>query len=90
MLNKIIKHVKSLIPKSWKRTVKKIAGKSDIPKRYKYWIELIKLNRCKKIMEIGTYNGENAMRMIKAAKRFHRSDRIEYYGFDLFELMINE
>ena len=87
MLNQIMKQIKSLIPKSWKRTIKKVAGKLSEPKRYKYCVELIHSNRCKKIMEIGTYNGENAMRMIKAAGRFHRPDTIEYYGFDLFELM---
>jgi len=37
-------------------------------------------NKCRNIMEIGTYTGENAVQMIKAC----RSD-VHYYGFDLFE-----
>ena len=37
-------------------------------------------------MEIGTWNGEHALQMIREAKKnYGRS--VEYYGFDLFELL---
>ncbi len=35
-------------------------------------------------MEIGVYNGENAVTMIKSAIKNHPPDQIEYYGFDFF------
>jgi glycosyltransferase involved in cell wall biosynthesis len=36
------------------------------------------------ILEIGTYDGENALRMIEAASLHVPVDQINYYGFDLF------
>ena len=41
-------------------------------------------------MEIGTWNGRRALQMIERAKIFHPAEQIEYYGFDLFELMTKE
>lgn len=37
------------------------------------------------IMEIGTWNGDSAVSMIKAASLRVPEDEIHYYGFDLFE-----
>lgn len=62
-------------------------GKNQLLKIQKYDIrdarwplfETLKTNKCKKIMEIGTHNGKNAVDMIKASNATH------YYGFDLFE-----
>jgi predicted O-methyltransferase YrrM len=51
---------------------------------HKYLNEFILKNRCKKILEIGVYNGENARSMIEAAMRKVTSDEVEYYGFDFF------
>ena len=59
------------------------------PKRYKYLFEIIRDSRRKKIMEIGTWNGEHALQMIQVAKKIHVTG-VEYYGFDLFELLDNE
>lgn len=56
------------------------------PKRYRYLFEFIRDNRCKKIMEIGTWNGEHALQMIEVAKKFYGTE-VEYYGFDLFEFL---
>lgn len=49
------------------------------PKRYENLITEIKLREPKTIIEIGTWNGHNAVKMIKAANNAF------YYGFDLFE-----
>jgi predicted O-methyltransferase YrrM len=49
-----------------------------------YLNEYIVKNRCKKIMEIGVYNGENAINMIKAASKNSQPEDIHYYGFDFF------
>jgi predicted O-methyltransferase YrrM len=49
-----------------------------------YLNEYIVENKCRKIMEIGVYNGENAASMIKAAKRNFPPEEIEYHGFDFF------
>jgi len=45
----------------------------------------IKRNKCKRLMEIGVYDGENARGMIEAAKENFSPEEIEYYGFDYFE-----
>lgn len=42
-------------------------------------------NKCKKIMEIGVANGENARAMVKVAIRSFSPEEVEYYGFDYFE-----
>jgi predicted O-methyltransferase YrrM len=47
-------------------------------------IEYIHQNTCKKIMEIGVANGENACTMVRAAIRNSPPEDVEYYGFDLF------
>ena len=57
------------------------------PLRYKYLFEIIRKKKCRKIMEIGTWNGERALRMIEEAKKYFAPSEVEYYGFDLFELM---
>ena len=49
-----------------------------------YLNEFITENRCKRIMEIGVYNGENAVSMIDTAVKIHPADEVEYYGFDFF------
>jgi len=51
--------------------------------RYNNIFLLIKEYRPKTILEIGTYNGVNAIKMTKLAKQFN--DNVFYYGFDLFE-----
>jgi predicted O-methyltransferase YrrM len=35
-------------------------------------------------MEIGVYNGENAVSMIRTAIKIHPANEVEYYGFDFF------
>jgi len=45
----------------------------------------IKRNKCKRLMEIGVYDGENARGMIEAAKENFPPEEIEYYGVDYFE-----
>lgn len=35
-------------------------------------------------MEVGVYNGQNAVRMVKTATETHPPDEVEYYGFDFF------
>jgi predicted O-methyltransferase YrrM len=51
---------------------------------HKYLNEFIKENRCRKIMEVGVYNGENARNMVRAAAENTPPDEITYYGFDYF------
>jgi len=47
--------------------------------------DYIKRNKCKRLLEIGVYDGENARSMIEAAKENFPPEEIEYYGFDYFE-----
>ena len=58
--------------------------------RSKALFKIIKNNKCKNIMEIGTYNGDNALRMIEKASKNVPENQIQYYGFDLFELSDDE
>ena len=46
--------------------------------------EYIRKNKCKKIMEIGVADGENARTMVRVAIRNSSPEEVEYYGFDLF------
>jgi hypothetical protein len=57
--------------------------------RYRYLFDAIKHAKCRRIMEIGTWNGDHAKQMIEVSKKYY-GDKVEYYGFDLFELLKNE
>lgn len=49
-----------------------------------YLNEFIIENTCRRIMEIGVYNGDNAIRMVEAALINAEPGSVEYYGFDFF------
>ena len=51
---------------------------------HEYLKEFIQENQCRRIMEVGVYNGENAISMVKAAITSLPAAEIEYYGFDFF------
>jgi predicted O-methyltransferase YrrM len=55
------------------------------PRRYADLHRLIHDNRCRRLMEIGTWNGLRATAMIDTAALHHPPGSIEYIGFDLFE-----
>ena len=80
---KIIKNLPNL------RSIDKIRG-IERSLRYDYLYDTVKKKKCKKIMEIGVYKGERAIRMIRTAQTFCTPNEIEYYGFDLFEMMNDE
>jgi len=58
--------------------------------RYHYLNQYIKSNRCKNIIEVGVWNGRNSSRMLRAARANHKPNEINYWGFDLWELMDDE
>jgi predicted O-methyltransferase YrrM len=60
------------------------------PDRYPNLFRLIRENKAKRIMEIGTWNGEHALQMIATAQKHHPKSKVEYYGFDLFESMTSD
>lgn len=68
-----------------KTRIKKIVYRDQEPRRYKYLFKIISENKCQRIMEIGTWNGEHAFQMIESAKKHSEPENVEYYGFDLFE-----
>ena len=51
---------------------------------HSYLNEFIRENLCGRIMEIGVYNGENAVAMVRAAKKGRPASEVEYHGFDFF------
>jgi len=46
--------------------------------------EYIRGNNCKRIMEIGVADGENAIAMVEVAIQNFPPREVEYYGFDFF------
>ena len=58
--------------------------------RYVQLLDIIDKEKPKSICEIGTWNGDNALRMIQAAAKYHPMKRIDYQGFDLFEKQTGE
>jgi hypothetical protein len=54
-----------------------------IPGRYKQLADIIRHFKPKTILETGTWNGGRAIEMALAA--FEHTDKVVYYGFDLFE-----
>lgn len=70
-----------------RRMRKTVIKKLNLTKesRYKHLITTIDNHRCYRIMEIGTYDGKHSMEMIETAKQHWPPEKIEYYGFDLFE-----
>ena len=54
--------------------------------RYAYLSQIIKENKSKKILEVGTYTGYHSLEMINASISVgNDKNDIHYYGFDLFE-----
>lgn len=51
---------------------------------HKYLNEFIEENNCRRLMEIGVYNGDNALSMVQAAIKNSPANEVEYYGFDFF------
>ncbi len=49
-----------------------------------YLNKFIRENLCRRVMEVGVYNGENAVSMVKAAIKNRPPSEVEYYGFDFF------
>jgi len=65
-------------------------NKSLKAKRYINLYRTIFKNKCKRILEIGTHNGVNAWEMIRTASIHYPIREVEYFGFDLFELLTNK
>ena len=49
-----------------------------------YLNEFIRENHCRRVMEVGVYNGENAVSMVKAATKNRSPSEVMYHGFDFF------
>jgi len=58
---------------------------SDYRNRYRPLFDILKTKVCTNIMEIGVWNGQNAVLMIKEAAKKVKEEDINYYGFDVFE-----
>jgi len=50
-----------------------------------FLIDCIVKKKCRRIMEIGVYNGDNAKKMVETAIHNYPPSEIEYYGFDYFQ-----
>lgn len=77
-------NVFDLVFKNKARHLKGNLKRKNGPQRYAQLIDLVRQVQPKRIIEIGTWNGERAVEMSRAAPG------VEYIGFDLFELATNE
>jgi len=57
---------------------------ADFP-RYANLARLVFVHACRRIIEIGVFNGAHGLQMINAAKELYEPGDIYYLGFDLFE-----
>lgn len=78
------KTLKALFPK----TYAEIQYRLNVPSRYKNLFTTIEDIKPATILEVGTWNGNQAVRMVNHARKY-RSD-VTYYGFDLFELLTED
>lgn len=60
------------------------------PKRYHHLFDEIRRIQAVKIIEVGTWNGERAIQMIREAQKCSPNSEIHYVGFDLFEDLTQE
>lgn len=67
--------------------IKKTFGIGNLPLRYDQIFKLVKQSKPSNIMEIGVWTGERAKKMIKIASEYKKTSQINYFGFDLFEVM---
>lgn len=54
-------------------------------RRYGYLYKEIRATKARRILEIGTWNGDRGVKMIGVASESALPGAVEYYGFDLFE-----
>ncbi len=55
------------------------------PFRYRALFREINAHKPRRLVEIGVFNGHHAAQMIQTAALHHPMEKVEYYGFDLFE-----
>ena len=56
-----------------------------MPNRYGNLVKEIRRHKSRRILEIGTWNGQHSSLMISAALENTSPSQVEFYGFDLFE-----
>ncbi|MEK7639418.1 MAG: class I SAM-dependent methyltransferase [Patescibacteria group bacterium] len=86
----ILRKIKQALKPFYAPTVNQVTHMLFGPKRYSNLFSALKKTKASKIMEVGTWSGARAIKLISLAKSFHPADQIEYYGFDLFEGMTDE
>lgn len=59
-----------------------IINKYKAPKRYHHLYDSIREIKAARILEIGVWTGNRALKMIETAKEYNSN--VEYFGFDLF------
>lgn len=57
------------------------------PRRYRHLLQAVYRTRARTIVEIGVFDGKHARQMVETAAIFRPKQEIEYFGFDLFELL---
>ena len=60
------------------------------PRRYANLFSTLYRNRCRSVVEIGTWDGIHGEQMIQTAALHHSVSDIDYFGFDLFEEMTDD
>ncbi len=60
------------------------------PDRYERLYRIFAQERPQRFMEIGVWRGERASKFIELALKHYPANEIEYFGFDLFEMLSNK
>jgi predicted O-methyltransferase YrrM len=82
---KFLKNIaKRLLPKKYEDIRRRLTE----PSRYQNLYKTIKTIKPKTILEVGTWNGERALKMLQLANKYQPG--VTYYGFDLFEDLSDE
>lgn len=62
-----------------------LSDRAERPSRYAQLEEIVAENGCRRMLEVGTWNGDTAARLIRTAREQAPRDAIAYHGFDLFD-----
>lgn len=75
--------IKKIAKRILPREMHRFLSEQVQPSRYRNLYKTIKEIEPRTILEVGTWNGERAAKMIRVAQKYQ--SEIKYYGFDLFE-----
>jgi predicted O-methyltransferase YrrM len=83
-MSKIMENIKKILRPVYAPIMNAIHAYRKGAKRYHHLFDEIEKNKATTILEVGTWNGQRAKKMIATAQRAS-GEQVGYVGFDLFE-----